>query len=360
MVALARGGQSSAASPTLDAWIARPGGFLAAPYALAFTIHDISTDELRASPVQVYPPSSRHAVDLTADRVFTGRYAAAWTVPGGEALGAHEIRWYATLTNGGPEVVWREEFDVLAGVAGLGQGGYALVSDVRAEGLVEADATDARIQVLIAKWSAMVDRWCGQHFEPRWAELELYGSGTTSLRTGSPIIALDSVTYDGDISPILAGDMRVFNRHLRGLVDPDDRANPRIEFASNASSMPPGWCARWRKGALVRVNGIFGYTEPDGSFVGAPPPLIREAVKLLVLRDAPRRVTDAEASFEARNKYRLQSERTREQSYTLGPARGSGSGSNGSGSGGSDGPSGDPEIDSLIELYMRPMAIASA
>ncbi len=351
MVALARGGQSSAAQPTLDAYITSAAGFLAAPFALAFTIHDISTDELRASPAQVYPSSGRQSVNLTTDLVSLGRYAAAWTVPAGEPLGRHEIRWYATRESGAAEVAWREEFDVLAAGAGVGHwhGGYALVSDLRAEGLAPADVSDARLQVLIAKWSAMIDRWTGQHFEPRWAELEIYGDGTPSLRPGSPIVAIESVIYDGDTAAIPAADLRIFNRHLRGLVDPDDRATPRIQYAD---------VLRWSKGSLVRMSGLFGYTEPDGSFTGATPPLIIEALKLLVIRDAPRRVADAEASFEARNRYRLTSERTREQSYTLGPARGtSGTGSS---SGTSDGPSGDPEIDSLLEMYMRPMAIASA
>lgn len=354
MVALARGGQSSAASPTLDAWIATPDGFLAAPATLAFTIHDISTDELRASPVQVHPGSGRQAVNLTTDLVSTGRYAAAWSVPAEESIGAHEIRWYATLEAGGTEYVWREEFDVLAGVVGLGQSGYALVSDLRAEGLLESEASDARLQILIDKASKLIDRWTGQHFEPRYAELELYTNGTPSLRPGNPIIGLESVIYDGESTAIPQADLRVFNRHLRGLAQPDDRVIPRVQFADA--------CARWPRRALVRVAGIFGYTEPDGSFTGATPPLVRQATTLLVLRDAPRRVADAESSFEALNRYRIMSERTREQSYTLGPVGGARSGGSGNGgaAGGATGPSGDPEIDEILALYMMPPAIGSA
>jgi hypothetical protein len=69
---------------------------------------------------------------------------------------------------------------------------------------------------------------------------------------------------------------------------------------------------------------------------------------LLVLRSmAP--LSD-DASFEARSRWRIIEERTRDQSYRLDPAKASASVSL----------TGDPEIDALLALYVRPTPLGAA
>ena len=70
-----------------------------------------------------------------------------------------------------------------------------------------------------------------------------------------------------------------------GLGDPDDRKNPRLEFfhESDLLGVQPTPAASlglgplvWLRGAQnVVIDGLFGYTDPDGSAVGRTPELIR-------------------------------------------------------------------------------------
>ena len=96
------------------------------------------------------------------------------------------------------------------------------------------------------------------------------------------------------------------------------------------------------------AEGLWGFTEDDGTPTGRTPPAIRRATMLLVLRSmAP--LSD-DASFEARSRWRIIAERTRDQSYRLGPARDAIAASL----------TGDPEIDALLALYVRPTPIGAA
>ena len=69
---------------------------------------------------------------------------------------------------------------------------------------------------------------------------------------------------------------------------------------------------------------------------------------LLVLRSMAPLADDA--SFEARSRWRIIEERTRDQSYRLDPSKASASASL----------TGDPEIDALLALYVRPTPLGAA
>ena len=155
---IAPGAVSSASNPILDFWtqttITGANGFtylgLSAPFALAFQVFNLSDVD---NPVQVFPATTgqRHSVDLTADRVggLDGHYAAAWTAalasPGKK--GRHQIRWFVTPVSGDIEQSYARDFDILpAAAAVIGAGtAYALVSDLRDEGISVSDANDARL-----------------------------------------------------------------------------------------------------------------------------------------------------------------------------------------------------------------------
>jgi hypothetical protein len=185
------------------------------------------------------------------------------------------------------------------------------------------------------------------------------GSGSGVLRMSEPIIAVQAIYLEGDRFYIEGAYdtnlsiLRVYNRHLQGLTDPDDREAPRIEYsraaAFDTSRFPTG-----RQN--LQVRGIFGYTDPDpyGYPVGVTPELVKHAVRLLVMKDLPK-LGDTAARDDAQKRWRLTGESTRDQSYTMfggvdAATRGALVG----------GVTGDPEVDNIIIMYKRPPSLGAA
>jgi hypothetical protein len=231
---------------------------------------------------------------------------------------------------------------------------YATVADLRAEGVTEAAAWDARIESLIVLAGSYVERMTGRFFEPRAQTLRLDGTGGRVLSLGQPIVAVEAVFVDS--SPFSPGGdavdptfYRVYNRHLtEGLLLPDDRDNPRIELLGYEEPFPGVGRLGWPRGQQnVEVRGVFGYTEPDGSPTGRTPVLIRHVTKLLVLRELPK-MTDLDRREDALRRWRITSERTRDQAYTLEASRLSGEFT------------GDPEIDTILVAFCRPPDLGAA
>ncbi len=370
MAVIARGQSSDGGNPVLDLFTPVAGA-LTDVAVLEFQIFDISDDAKRASPVQVHPATAGarppvNATDLwpTGDKLATGRFVARWTPPAGEAIGAHEIRWFFQTTTGAPEQTSREDFDVLAEGAGSSPSGYALVSDLREEGVSAADAPDARLARLVLLASQYIDRVTGRFFEPRPMTMTVDGSGGRIQLLGHPIIAVSSVKMfvgmfaEFGVLPVIPSFFRVYNRHLtQGLLDPDDREDSRLEFfhwsdllgvhATPAGHLGLGSLV-WLPGVQnVVIDGLFGFTDPDGSAVGRTPDLIRHVTKLLVLREIPK-MTDLTRREERQKRWRLVSERTRDQGYNLEALRLHGSFT------------GDPEIDNVLVAYQRPAQAGAA
>jgi hypothetical protein len=360
MGALARGQPSDCSNPVLDLFT-QVNGVLVDVAVLEFQIFDVSDPGKQLAPVQVYPAAAgaRAPVDVATlcpagDKLSTGHFVARWTPPIDEAIGTYEIRWFFRLTPTSPEQTFREEFEVLVEVAGFAATGYAAVSDLRDEGVTATDATDARLQRLIALASRYVERITGRFFEPRMQTLRVDGSGGRVLALGHPIIGIDTVSIDSN--PFSPADLtvdpdlfRVYNRHLtQGLLLPDDRDHPRLELVNEEDVHLGLGRLRWPRGQQnIEVRGVFGYTEPDGSPTGRTPELIRHVTKLLVLRELPR-MSDFDRREDAQRRWRLTSERTRDQSYTLEALRLHGEFT------------GDPEIDNILVAFVRPADFGAA
>ncbi|MEK9737421.1 MAG: hypothetical protein VW239_08880 [Candidatus Nanopelagicales bacterium] len=102
------------------------------------------------------------------------------------------------------------------------------------------------------------------------------------------------------------------------------------------------------------MTGVFGYTDPDpdaANTQGKTPDLIKHVCKLIVMRQLPTMASGDR--FDALNRNRITSEKTRDQSYTLAPygAQRAGAGA---------GFTGDPEIESILASFMRPPALGAA
>lgn len=360
MPAIARGQTSNSANPVLDLF-SSVNGVAVDLFSLSFQVFDDSG----VAPVQVYPvvPGDKQAVDVGgAGRLALGHYVADWTVPAAEAVGVHRIKWFSKLTAGATERTFEESFDVLdenSLALGVGDGNYCLVADLRDEG-VPATVTDRWIFGRIQLASKFIERATGRFFYPKSMAINVDGTGRHTVLLEEPIISISKVQFES--SPfrpssldIEADLLRVYNRHLsQNLTNPDDRDNPKIELFQASYDILTSTPYSFTRlifpsgNQNIHIEGVFGYTDPDGSSTGAQPVLIRHVCKLLVMRELAQMNARADRS-DAMNAYRLLSERTRDQAYSL------------DGLGKRVGQwTGDPEIDGVLASFMRPPRLGAA
>lgn len=364
MPALARGQSSSCAAPILDLFT-QVNGALMDVSVLKFQIFDVSDAINQNNPVQVYPtqPGERASVNVfelcpNGDKLSTGHFVARYTAPIDAAIGTHRIQWFFKLTDSSPEQTFSEEFEILPEVTGTAQLAYCFVQDLRDEGYLREKFSDDRVLTRIEFASRYIDSVTERFFEPRAMTLELDGNGSSELLLDQPIIGIEEVTIIeqglGGIPLIGTADpssYRVYNRHLtEKLLKPDDRENPKISFLEDNAPARPllGYGFIFPKGVQnIRVKGVFGYTEADGSPTGRTPILIREVCKRLVIRELPL-LSEISQREDVDRRHRLLSERTRDQSYTL------------------DRPTlygaftGDPTIDNILIQFKRPADLGAA
>jgi len=290
MAALARGQTSDCTQPILDLFTT-VNGVRTDMHAVSFRIYEKVTDP--NNPVQVYPAvvGDKEPVDVvnlcpTGQKLGTGRYVALYTPPLAALLGTHLIEWFFQLTVSSPEQNFCEEFEVLPEATGHTGLGYTTVQAMRDEGVPDPP-TDARLQSLITLASQQIDKWTGRWFEPRNLVFHLDGTGKRSIHLEAPIISISEIVLD-DETVLLLPDIKVYNRHItENLTFPDDRQNPLLEVYQNLRDE-----LRFSLGLKVfpigqqnvKVTGVFGYTDHDGSVNGATPLLIEEACKMMVMR----------------------------------------------------------------------------
>lgn len=286
----------------------------------------------------------------TGERLATGHFSIdSWTVPSAQPLGTYKITWYFQLTASSPEQVFTEDFEVVS-VIGSGMEGYALVQDFRDEGWTSAMVTDARLLSLISRASRRIDRLTGQWFNARTGTMTLDGSGSLALRFPVPVISISSVSVDG--VEVSLTSFKVYNRHLSGVHNPDDRGDPRIALYQASSVVPiPFWTMPvWQVGRQnIIVEGVFGYTDPPGP-PGTTPEDIKEACMLMVAKKIPL-MSDTESRDDLRRAGFVNKIRTRDQEigWDVGAQQKALSGGYRL--------TGDSEIDDLLIGYMAPTSI---
>ena len=208
---------------------------------------------------------------------------------------------------------------------------YASPADLRAEGVTEA--SDERLAALLEEASRTIDAVTGSRFEPVELVLRLDGRGTPSLEPPFAPIRVDRLVVDGDVGPADADHLVVVGAPVRaGLVA------PRLTLR---------WGVFPRGEGNVEVEGLWGMTEDDGTPEGRTPLDIQRACMLLALRWLPG-LGDADASADARSRWRVIEEKTRDQSYKLDRAEAPGR------------LTGDPEVDRILARYARPMGLGAA
>lgn len=210
---------------------------------------------------------------------------------------------------------------------------YASIADLRDECVRESEASDSRLALLLKEASAHIDRMTGWFFEPRPGAYRLDGRGTPSIEPPVPPIRIDQLMIGDSDFPLSPERVVVVGAPVQPGFDA-----PRITL--RYGRFPQG------RGNIV-VEGLWGFTEHDGTEHGCVPFAIRRACMLLVLRNMAPLASDE--SLEARTRSRIVSERTKDQSYTLEGARAA-----------ARNLSGDSEIDALLLPYVRPMPIGAA
>jgi hypothetical protein len=211
---------------------------------------------------------------------------------------------------------------------------YASVADLRAEGVTPAMASDARLTTLLADACAFVDAVTGWFFEPRALTLRLDGRGGATIESPVPPIRVDTLAIDDAPVSTAPDDLIV-----EGAPVAPGFGGPRLTLRRGR---------RFPKDVgNVTAEGLWGYTEPDGTPTGRTPAAIRTVTMLLVLRALPF-LADGDAWADAHHRWRLAEERTRDQSYRLNPPTFS------------TFLTGDPDIDLVLLRYRRPQGLGAA
>lgn len=321
-------------------------------FSLTYAIDDVTG----SVPVEVVAPT---VVDVDVDsaaRIGVGAYAVTWAVPMGASPGPWRIRWSWVAEEGGVEracIVGFEVFPIAPSRVVYGRPS-TLRTKLPSTG-PNAVSNAAIIEELEAA-AVAIERFTRRQFYPVFKQLRLDGRSPGVLILWEPIIAVDSIEIRAGYSPYVlwtheAALWRVYNRHLTGMINPDDRNNPRIEFPTEWSRVDGTIQRTRRRGGFGRgqqnviVNGWFGYTEADGSPFGKTPVEIERIGGLMVLDSLGAAGTGG---------WRLKSESTREQSVTYGNAGGSSNAFQYTGAF-----TGNPAIDNVLVAYRAPAMMGS-
>ncbi|MBK7537557.1 MAG: hypothetical protein IPI49_19735 [Myxococcales bacterium] len=210
---------------------------------------------------------------------------------------------------------------------------YASVAELREEGVSQASCSDERLERLITEASAQIDRLTGWFFSPRTMTFALDGRGTPSLELPVPPIHIARLRVAGMDIATDAESLLVVGAPIGPGFD-----GARLSMRGRRV-FPKGY-------GNITAEGRWGFTEPDGTSEGRTPSAVRRACMLLVLRAVAPLAHDA--SFDARSRWRILEERTRDQSYRLDSAR--------------DVRvlTGDPEVDGLLLPYLRPRPLGAS
>lgn len=344
---------------------ARPliGGLLKELETLSFVV----TDPLGATH------TASTAVDVVLDLLAPGVYFASFATAGVDPLGVYTVTWTFTIDGGSPQTgitkfTLRDEQFPLAE-------GYVQVEDMIAEGvpvqpIVATGIPAARLVSRLEKASRFVEDFTHRVFCPTVMQLALDGRGGRQKQMEQPIVAIGQVlitagVFETDDGILLDTDLIIYNRHIRqNLRSPDDREDPRIEFFGG-----PGNRAGTRSGDIsylsgfqdlpqnVEVDGVFGYTDPDGTAWGKTPASIKEVVMLIAIQELESLYTQTDGGTTGAAGGPVVSERSFDQSVEYANLVFA---QQGSGSAYAGVITGDPRIDRILAMYSAPPEFGSA
>lgn len=293
------------------------------------------------------------------NRLAQGYYIAPISTTGLD-IGTHEMLWHYKAAADSAEKAASYTFEVLDPKyfrAGSGYVGYVNSS----EEVFSAYEPYLR-QQMIQRASREVERLTGRFFFPRYMDIKHSVRPESSIVwLDEPIIGVSTVMVEslGVISSELQttevdlASLKIYNRHIGGLLSPDDRDNPRISFARLGSSSPYDSPSifPWGEQNIV-VTGVFGYTDPDGSPFGVTPASLQEVARILAYREI---MDPTGTDYTLWHASSVTKARTRDQELQFGTGAGGGGGA---ASGGYL--TGDPRLDDILINFMRPTHVGVA
>ena len=254
-----------------------------------------------------------------------------------------------------------EVYDASAISVASALSGYCTIQDIRDQGYASSAYADAKVQTAIQRATSVIDKLCRQWFEPRYKRVSLDAKRIDQLWVKIPIIAMQEIKIDEEILSL--DEFEIYNRHLtHGIVNPDDRADPRIAWGQGRSTVDikrlygGGRFPKARKSVICR--GVFGYTDigpgeyvgetADGSQIpitfGITPEAIQHAATKLTLKY----MLPFEEAQDLMNASKVIEEKTRDQSYKLATP---------SAAQGGYGLTGETEADQILAMYQAPFDI---
>lgn len=297
------------------------------------------------------------ALDLTdaptGTRIDQGIYHANFAATGWSA-GTYEIRWTYIPANDPDALIpitdtfeTRQRFEVVDKTKfyrGAAYIGYADSVEIMKYSPFNIQ-TVGDTQVLIDKASRKIELLTGRFFEPRYMKFRLNGRGVAGMQLSEPIVGISKLEIESGangltltLTTVSLDGVRVGARHLQGILDPDDRDNPRIEITrfegilfQTLSTFPKG-------PQTIHITGVYGYTDYNGGPFGRTP----ANLTLVVGNFATKMLSDPFGlDIILQKPGLLASAKTRDQfiSYrgTMGVL------------------TGDPVVDEVLLQYMRPM-----
>lgn len=227
------------------------------------------------------------------DKKATGYYVAPLDPEDLEMdAGSYEILFYYKTTETADEKSYGYGFEVLEKSTfrrGSAYKAYIPSSHTALEGFSTSEK-----QMAIYEASKFVDFLTGREFFPRYFDLlHTMQEDQPTIWLFIPVIGINevAVTTLGVVSGtaddylIDLTSLRVYNRHLSGMLVPDDRADPRIALELADPTDRFFLCNVLPQGELnVRVTGVFGYTDPDDSPIGMTPLPLQFVVQQLAYR----------------------------------------------------------------------------
>lgn len=328
MITVFRNQNISPDDPAIVWAVTDSDSFLVDPESIAFAIKD-------ASGVKIYPEEEDFVeVDLSANRLGKGRFVIPWHVGGAIEEGIYrlEVEWTVA---GIVKKAWRE-IEATAVDYGLRGDHYCFIADLIEHGVIESDGNKMRAARLINNASQTIRDATQRFFHAEYQDRLLDHRSGRLVSLPDPIIGLESFEYD-ETAEEDRDFIAVYARHLQRRTSGgmDDRDNPKIMLDYR---LPDG-------DQIIRIKGLFGYTDPDGSCDGKTPEAIREACVALVFRSMPEIGTDSDEREERAKRGFMISEKTHSQSYNLDPKAVSA------------GLTGDREIDDILGRYQKPFSL---
>jgi hypothetical protein len=296
MITVVKAAGATIANGVLSFWYQGADGTLADVAAVSMQIlaEDGTTSVLAKTALNVTDAPG-------SNRKGTGHYAGVWDSSAATA-GMFVVRWFYKAESTDAEQSFDLPFELVAAAYPFGPH-YCTIKSLRDEGLPGPSGSgaisDVQAQAAIVSASRYIEHFTGRSFEAIYKTVSVDGTGARALLFDEPICAFEVANIKDPLGAVALVDdtLRVYNRHLTdNLRSPDDRDSPKLEYIHGSDlggvneyrGGPRSYLREltWPRGRQnVDVTGLFGYTEPDGSFIGGTPALIQEATRKLVFRN---------------------------------------------------------------------------